>query len=258
MNTHHPSEPDSPFPGAVPPRPPGGGAPPGLFARFGRLFTSPRTAFHPPLGRAVWLVPLSLLALMQLSQGYLLRDLTREQFISGIERSERLTEEQRQTMITQMESAFEDPQRLLLQSLWGVMGAMLVSYVLTAALYHLGINFGLGGRVRFGETLGVTAFTGLVFLVREAIRLPLMLSKETLYVFTGPAAFVDPENRLLITLCDRLDLFSLFRLVLLAYGLASISGLRVSRTVIPVLAVWALAGILGVLFMLSPVGRMFG
>ncbi len=241
-------------------RPPTPGDPgrPGLAARLARLFTSPRTAFQPPLGRSVWITALILLAAMQFTQAILLRDITREQVISGIERNDRIGEEQKESIIAQMETGYDDPGRFALQALWGVIGALLVSYLLVALIYHLALNFGLGARVPYGEVLGVVTFSALIFLVRDALRLPLMMSKETLYVFTSPAAFIDPNNRLLLTVLDRFDLFALFRLVLLTFGLASVSGLPPARTVVPVIVIWVLTGLLVVGFMLSPIGKMFG
>lgn len=247
---------DAPAPSR--PRIPGDPERPSLATRFARLFTSPRTAFQPPLGRSVWIAALILLAAMQFTQAILLRDITREQVISGIERNDRLGEEQKEAIIAQMETGYDDPGRFALQALWGVIGALLVSYLLVALIYHLALNFGLGARVPYGEILGVVTFSALIFLVRDALRLPLMMSKETLYVFTSPAAFIDPNNRLMLTVLDRFDLFALFRLVLLTFGLASVSGLPPTRTAVPVIVIWVLTGLLVVGFMLSPIGRMFG
>jgi len=246
------------------PSPPGGpgpaGAepPPSLLERFVRLFTSPVRAWTPPLGRSVWIAALILLAAGQFAQGWLLRDLVREQMLDNIRQSEQMSEAQKDEILGRMEEGYASSGRYLQQILMGVVGSLLVAYLIPAGLYLFGLNFGLGARARFEEVFAVTTFSALVLLVRDLIRIPLMLSRETLYVFVSPAALVDPSNRALVWGLDRLDLFGLYRLLLLALGFAAITRMRATRAAIPVVAVWLLVGLLGIAFMRSPLGRMFG
>ena len=222
----------------VPPEPPFPVAPPpSLLGRFIRLFTSPRTAWTLPLGHRVWIAALIVIADMQLAQGWLLRDLVVEQMTTSMSQNERLTEEQRELILERTARAFSSFGSYLPQGVIGVLWTIGVGFLIPALIYLLGLNFGLGGRAAFSDILAVTAFSGLVTVVRDLIRVPLMLSRESLYVFVSPAALVDPENRALLAALDRFDVFALYRLLLLAVGFSVIAGLRTSRTALLVLLV---------------------
>ena len=101
----------------------------------------------------------------------------------------------------------------------------------------------------------MTAFSGLIQIPRELIRLPLMLAKGSVEVYTSPAAFAATDNRAVIYGLQMFDLFDLYRLVVLAMGLAVVSALPVRRAAYPVLVIWLLFGLAGVGCALSPIGQ---
>jgi hypothetical protein len=210
------------------------------------------------LRHSVWITALVILTVLQMSQAWLLKDLVQEEMRAGIARSEAVPEEQKDVILQRMEETYATPAAYVRQSLFGAAGNVVLSYLLPAALYLLVLNFVLGARASFREVLAVTAFSNLIVIVRDLIRVPIILAKSNLYVFLSPAAFADPENRALIWALDRFDLFALYRLGLLALGFAAIAGLAPRRAAIPVVIVWLLVGLAGVGFMLSPIGRLFG
>lgn len=240
----------------IPPAP--GDSGPSIPRRFAYLFHDPRRAWELPLRHSIWIVALVTLSISQLAQSWLLRDLVFEQTRSNLERSERLPEEQREQILRSMEEAYDSPGGFVRQAVAGVAGAALVSYLLPALVYLLGLNFVLGARASFREIFAVTSFSHLILLVRDLIRIPLMLAKGSLYVFVSPAAFVDPENRTLVWLLDRFDLFGLYRLLVVVLGLAIIARIAPKRALGPVVALWLLVTLIGVAFMQSPIGKMFG
>jgi hypothetical protein len=177
---------------------------------------------------------------------------------AGMERSTQIPEEQREQILLRMEEAYASTGGFLRQSRGGVAGNVILSYLVPALLYLLGLNFVLGARTRFRDVFAVTVFSNLIIVVRDLIRVPLMLMKNSLYVFVSPAAFADPENRALVWALDRFDLFAVYRLLLLTLGLAAVARLAPKRAALPVLLVWLLVSLIGIGFMLSPIGRMFG
>ena len=243
-----------PFP--APPAAPG--PEPSLPQRFAWLWSAPRKAWTLPLAHSVWIVALIVLGVSQFGQSWLLRDLVREQMVTNIEQNDRMTEEQKTEIVARMEEGYSSDARYAGQSLLGVVTALLMMVLVPAALYLFGLNFGLGARVPFREVFAVTAFSGLITVVRDLLRTPIMLQRETLYVFVSPAALVDPNNRALVWALDRFDVFSLYRLFVLAIGLAVIARMRPQRAAIPVVAVWLLVTLVGVGFMLSPIGKLLG
>ncbi len=242
--------------GPQPPVPDGSG--PSIVRRFLYLFHDPKRAWTLPLRHPIWITALVVLSVFQIAQSWLLRDLVFEQMRSSMERSEQLPEEQRELILQRMEEASSSAGGFVRQSIGGVAGAAVLSYLLPALVYLLGLNFVLGARASFREVFAVTAFSHLILLVRDVIRVPLMLAKDSLYVFVSPAAFVDPENRTLVWMLDRFDLFGLYRLFVVVLGLALIAGIAPKRAAGPVVVLWLLILLLGVAFMQSPIGKMFG
>jgi hypothetical protein len=203
----------------------------------------------------MWLVPLVALSLLQITQSLLLRDLYMARVRSSIESNENIPETQKEKVLQGMEESTAEPGREVLQVLSGVAGFWVVAYLIPAALYLLGLNFVLGGRARFRDVFAVTAFAGLIQIVREAIRIPLILSKASLDVYTGPAALAAGGNNALVAGLNMFDVFELYRLVLLALGFAAITAMPARRTAYPVVIVWLLYGLAGVGCMLSPIGK---
>ena len=118
----------------------------------------------------------------------------------------------------------------------------------------VGINFGVGGAARFTDVLGVLSLSSLVYLIREAITIPLKLSQQTSQIFTGPAAFIDKSAGLVHHIAVMLDLFDLYRLFLVIVGLSIVGKVSTGRAAAVVLAFWGLFVIIQIGVRLSPLG----
>lgn len=238
-------------PGEPPPESPA----PGILTRFLRLFSSPFRAFVRPRTKALWLVPLIVMSLFQIMQGVLLRDLVQEKVLSSISQNDRIPEEQKEKILEQMEGSMGSPMQLALQQAGGAAGTWLLVYVVPALLFMLGLNFVLGAHVRFRDVFSVVAFSALVLLPRDLIRVPLMLAKGSLDVYTSPAALVSPDSTALVFALNLFDVFELYRLFVVAAGFVTLTGFALRKTLFPVVVVWLLYGLIGVGCMLSPLGQ---
>jgi hypothetical protein len=246
----------SPDPLATPSQhPPSETSPPSFFARFFRLFTSPGTVFALPRSTTLWVAPLIILCLLQMAQAILLHDLIQQKSIAVLSANDHLSEEQKEKMIDQMRVAQENTGVFIGQQVGGLVTVLIFTYLVPALLYLLGLNFVLGARARFSEVFSVVIFTGLIYIPKELLRIPLILAKHSLEVFTSPAAFVPADSFLLRFVCNLFDIFDLYRLFLLAAGFAVITQLPIRKTAYPVVAVWLLWAIAGIGCMLSPVGQ---
>ncbi len=219
--------------------------------RVFRLFTSPWEAFARPWPQNLWVLPLLFMLVVSTTQSILLRDLALETQIDRVSGMD-ISQAQKDAILDSIDSGSASATGLVTQTLLGVVFSIALWYLLPALLYLLGLSFGLGARLRYAEVLGVTMLTALLHGLRELLRLPIMLSNHTLHVYTGPAALADPEQRALLALLQRFDLFDIYRIFLLTIGFAAISGLSAKRTLIPVLSVWLLASVILVGVYLSP------
>jgi hypothetical protein len=229
--------------------------PPSILARFGRLFTAPQKAFVPPRTRALWLVPLVVLSLVQVTEALLLQDLYKQKMVQNLSQNEKIPEEQRAKIVEQMQGSTNGNARIILGQVAGVASSVAIAYLLPALLYLLGLNFVMGGAAKFREVFTVVVFSNLVSLPREIIRLPLMLAKGSVDIYTSPAAFIASGGKALTFALNLFDVFELYRLFLLMAGFAVITALPLRKTAFPVILVWVLYGLLGVGCMLSPIGQ---
>ena len=100
---------------------------------------------------------------------------------------------------------------------------------LVAGIFHLLFRM-IGGKGSFRNARAVVAYGMIISTIGSLVKLPIMMSKETMYVELGPTIFLpqlEPSDKLYKFLFTGLDLFSIWWLVILIIGLAV--GYKVSK-----------------------------
>jgi hypothetical protein len=203
----------------------------------------------------MWIAPLVLLSLMQFAQGILLRDLALENMRAKIERSELVPEDQKESILRDLQPGADPPGKVVGQTLFGVATFWVIGFLVPAVLFLVGLNFVLGARASFRPVFTVAAFSGLVLLVRELLRTPIMLARDTVHVHTSPAAFLSEPSAAALAALGSFDVFELYRMVVLTFGLSAVSGVAPRRAAVPVVGVWLLYLLATVGCALSPLGQ---
>ncbi|MCA9730245.1 MAG: hypothetical protein KC729_21350, partial [Candidatus Eisenbacteria bacterium] len=106
------------------------------------------------------------------------------------------------------------------------------------------------------DVLGVFSLTGLVYAIREAVTIPLKLARQSLDIYTGPAALLSPDVGLIFKIAQMLDLFDLYRMFLVIVGLAVVGHVSTKRSAGVVLAFWGLWVVIQIGYYLSPLGAL--
>jgi hypothetical protein len=217
-----------------------------LITRFRGMILSPGDAFQPPLSIWVWLAPLILLSVAALAQAILSADLwLAEGLVANPDAA---------AAVQQMPTDKLTGIRFVMG--FGALAMTWVGYVVPALVFWFGLSFVLGARTGFGAVLAVTAFTGLVMLPRDILLTALRLRADTIHIYTSPAVLADPEQKALIALAEHLDIFAVYRLVLLGFGFRSVSGLRGKQTGWLVGVLWVLGA--GLAAGVALLGQKFG
>lgn len=105
----------------------------------------------------------------------------------------------------------------------------LVTLFLFAGIFHLLFRM-VGGKGSFRNARAVVAYGMIIGIIGSLVKLPIMISKETMFVELGPTIFLpqlEPSDKLYKFLFTGLDLFSIWWLIILIIGLAV--GYRVSK-----------------------------
>jgi hypothetical protein len=97
----------------------------------------------------------------------------------------------------------------------------------------------------------VFLWTGMVNLIGGIIHIPLVLKQNTMKVPFGPAAFMDPEasETALFRAASFLDVFVLWRVILIAIGFSAIYRFSIGKSMGVILGLYALLIAVSVTFM---------
>ena len=127
------------------------------------------------------------------------------------------------------------------------------------AIFSLGlmatINFGFGGRAKFSSIFAVFYYAWLPQIVKSILGTIVIYSGMAPESFniknfapTNLGAFLDPvdTNKALYTLATSLDAVTIWTIVLLSIGLATVAGVKRSSGYIAVFGWWALFVLIGV------------
>jgi hypothetical protein len=132
----------------------------------------------------------------------------------------------------------------------GLIAAAVVSLVLWGT-----INFAFGGKANFGSIFAVNYYAWLPSIVKVLLGVAVMCSgmaPESFnvknYAPTNLGAFMDPmdTNKALYSLATSLDIVTVWTLVLLSIGVATVAGVKRSSGYIAVFGWWVIIVLFGV------------
>jgi len=127
----------------------------------------------------------------------------------------------------------------------GIVGAtigMPIAALLMAVIAHLAVGFLLGGGGTFLQSWAVVCYALLVGVLELVVKLPAMLKQGTPEVFFGPAILLertDPPS-FLFQFLKEFDLFTFWKIGLIALGLAVVHRLRMKTVLVTLLGSWLL------------------
>lgn len=131
--------------------------------------------------------------------------------------------------------------------------------MLAAAVISLGllgtINFVFGGRARYGQIFAVSYYAWLPSIVKYVLGMIVLyagMAPESFniknFAPTNVGAFLDPveTNKALYALASSIDIVTIWILVLMGMGIATVAGVKRSSGYIAVFSWWALFVLIGV------------
>lgn len=179
-------------------------------------------------GQSLFWPPVILLVIAGLVSMFYLRDLAKDaqfqQVTNRIENNAQLTPEQKDDAMTKMKDRFDNPSPAIQAVSWTVSGLNMPIRAAFMALMALVIgNFIFGGQASYGTIFGITAWSYLVSILELIVKIPLMLTKWTMEIYTGLGLLnLGAKGGFVNTFFAGIDLFALWRIVLIAIGLGVI------------------------------------
>jgi hypothetical protein len=208
------------------------------------IYTAPTAVFTRLREKPTWVIPLIIalvatLAITALSIQYVDWSGQREQMLERFDESD-MTEEQQEQALERMESFTDNPLMRYGFPLLGAIITQLVAFFFLALVYNLSLPL-LGATGNFTRVMSVTAWAGLVMVPAVVVRAILTIMSKSAEVSTS-LLLVAPNvsNGFLKVVLSRVDLFTIWQLVLVAIGLKVMFDIKGSKSYWLVAAVWAL------------------
>ena len=193
------------------------------------------------------LVPLLILAVLGIISYAVIQDLADDygydKAVSVIENMDRLTDEQKVEQIAKIEERMEGPQITSWVSS-GLGGPITVLFMTLIALL-VGNTF-MGGSAKYGQLLNVTAWAFMINILETIVKIPLMLNKWTLEVYTGLGVLgIGEKGSFINSLLAGMDIFAIWRIILIAIGMGIIYNKKTQPYAVGMLIAWFVLKIIG-------------
>ncbi|NKB71802.1 MAG: hypothetical protein GKR89_32400 [Candidatus Latescibacteria bacterium] len=234
----------------------------GLIGRMIRVFYAPGETFAAVRQRqtwADWVIPLLVVMVVAMAAAYVImpvvKEFTTQQMSEQFANNPDIKPEDLER-IEKMQGTFQT-----IGILVATPAAVVFFTLLKSALLLILAKFFLGGEIRFNQTLAISAYAGLIEIVRSIVTTPLILSNKTLQIQTGLGLLLPEET--LKTFLGRylaaIELFTFWQVGIAAVGLTFIAGLPFRKAFVGVLVMWLLwlvvqAGLGGLGAMFNPGG----
>ena len=210
-----------------------------FFSKFVNIFVNPNAVFQQIKIRPDWILPLLVVFIFSTLFSFSIQDIQIKETKKKIIASERLSDEQKDTILKNMEESQGSPTRTVMTTV-SILIWLLLSYVVAAGALWVGGNFILGGEARFVHLLSLFSYVSLISVLEIIVKLPLVLQKESLRVYTSLALLFDPDttSKAMLHFADAVDIFNIWRLILIISGFSIIYNFNKSKSTTVVLSLY--------------------
>lgn len=224
----------------------------GLLSRIVGVFTSPSNTAKAIGEKPNWLIPAIIILLLMLLFTYLAKPVIIQETVTRVEQmmqSKGAPQERIDTVLSGINKTMG------LRMFIGVTVTTAFGVFIWAAIWLFISNIVLGAQATYAQMLGVNVYRYFITTVGLLIKLPLMLSKQTMNVHFSLATFLPDEQKttFLYKILMQVELFNIWAIVFLSIGIAVVSKLDTKKVwpwVVLVFAVWYVAQ--------AALGSMFG
>ena len=198
-------------------------------ALFINIFTDPIISFQELKKANDWKISfMPLIVLMVLGAVSLLLlkelyyDVQLEQSIKWIDNSSQIPEEQKEDALKSIYESFENPRPFSIFIMWLTnIFAGPLRILMTTLIVLMIVKFFFGETSSYTHLLPYISFSYLVTVLETVIKIPLMLNKWSIDVYTGLGLLdIGEKGTFINNLFAAMDLFSVWRIILIGLGLS--------------------------------------
>lgn len=193
------------------------------------------------------LVPLIILAVVGIISFWAIQDLATEAgydaAIERIESSSRIAVDQKEEIIAKMDERMSGPNYM--GWIFSFLGNPIVVFFMALVALIVGNTF-MGGSAKFGQLLNITAWAYMISILENIVKIPLMLNKWSLEVYTGLGVLgIGEKGSFINSLFAGIDIFVIWRIVLIAIGMGIIYNKKTKPYIVAMLGAWFVLRLIG-------------
>ena len=198
-------------------------------ALFINIFTDPIVSFQELKKINDWktsFMPLIVLMLLGAVSLLLLKelyyDVQLEQSVKWIENSSQIPDDQKEDALKSVYESLENPRSFSILIMWltNVFAGPL-RIIMTTLIVLMIVKFFFGESTRYSNLLPYVSFSYLITVLETVIKIPLMINKWSIDVYTGLGLLdIGEKGTFINNLFAAMDLFSVWRIILIGIGLS--------------------------------------
>ena len=198
-------------------------------ALFINIFTDPIVSFQELKKINDWktsFMPLIVLMLLGAVSLLLLKelyyDVQLEQSVKWIENSSQIPDDQKEDALKSVYESLENPRPFSILIMWltNVFAGPL-RIIMTTLIVLMIVKFFFGESTRYSNLLPYVSFSYLITVLETVIKIPLMINKWSIDVYTGLGLLdIGEKGTIINNLFAAMDLFSVWRIILIGIGLS--------------------------------------
>lgn len=193
------------------------------------------------------LTPLLILAVLGIITFWAIQDLATEvgydTAVERIENNSRIDDDQKEEIIIKMDERMSGPNYM--GWIFSFLGNPIVVFFMTLVALIVGNTF-MGGSAKYGQLVNVTAWAYMISILENIVKIPLMLSKWSLEVHTGLGVLgIGEKGSFINSLFAGIDIFAIWRIVLIAIGMAIIYNKKTKPYIVAMLIAWFVLKLIG-------------
>lgn len=209
----------------------------GLFSRIINVFIAPGATFKAVKAKPAWLVPAIIYAVLTVGMTHLIKpvvmDVQKEKTVEAL--MERGMAEDQAEEIAEKNLGFG---KILMYPM-ALIGSFVAFFVL-AGVWLFVSNIVLGGQAKYSQLLGVVVYKSFIDLLGGFIKVPVILSKESIDVHFSLAMFLQSSEGFIYKFLSKVEVFNIWGIAVLCIGIAIISNREVKKVVPWVIGVYVL------------------
>jgi hypothetical protein len=193
------------------------------------------------------LIPLLILAVVGVISFWAIQDLATEvgydAAVERIESSSRIADDQKEEIIAKMDERMSGPNYM--GWIFSFLGNPIAVFFMALVALIVGNTF-MGGSAKYGQLVNITAWAYMVAILEAIVKIPLMLSKWSLEVYTGLGVLgIGEKGSFINSLFAGIDIFAIWRIVLISIGMGIIYNKKTKPYIVAMIIAWFLLRLIG-------------